>query len=95
MTNLDIPVIRKMVGGTEVFEFEGYTPDYLVKNFSDNPILVSFNEEITDTNSVKILPNTSEVVFVNAKKSASDCTETNKVYVQGAGEVEVRQLWQN
>lgn len=93
MANLEIPVLRKTVSGVEEFAFAGHTPDYLVKNLSTDPILVSFESDMS--NSVKILGKSYEVVFVNQSEGATDCTETNKVYVQGDGEVEVRQLWQN
>lgn len=90
----DMRVKRRTLNNeTMAFEFDEYSPDYLVKNLGSSPILASFSEEITNDNSVKILEKQSEVIYINGSDRATANTERNVVYVLGSGEVEVRQLW--
>ena len=84
-------VIRKTLTGTS----EGYTFDvpvvqFLVKNFSDNDILVNF-ENIVITNepsSIKIPAGTAQLVIDNEYGGRAFKT----IYIKGTGEVEVQAL---
>lgn len=76
---------------TEV-EFDNICGKYLVKNFSDDDIFVSFDEEFTEENSTKIPAGFYQVVIANEWLGGLDAYKSKSIYINGTGEVEVQQL---
>lgn len=76
---------------TEV-AFDNLCGKYLIKNFSDEPIYVSFDEEFTEANSTKIAAGFYQVVIANEWLGGLDVYKTKSIYINGTGEVEVQQL---
>lgn len=76
----------------EEFSFDKKCGKYLVKNFSENPIYVSFDNTVTDNEAIKIESGSFQVVIANEYLGGLDYYRTNKIYVKGTGEVEVQQL---
>lgn len=76
----------------EEFLFDKKCGKYLVKNFSESPIYVSFDDAVTDNEAIKINGDSFQVVIANDWLGGLDCYRTNKIYVKGSGEVEVQQL---
>lgn len=74
------------------FSFDKNCGKFLVKNFSDNPIYVSFDNTVEDSEAIKIAGGSFQVVIANEYFGGSDYYRTNKIYVKGTGEVEVQQL---
>lgn len=65
---------------------------WLVKNFSDNNIFVSFEKDVNEANSIKIAPNMYQVCIINERNGAGQ-EKSDSIYIKGTGEVEVQQLW--
>lgn len=79
------------------FFFNGKGRDFLVKNFSDSDLLVSFDSEAPDDEWIKIPANMYQVCTVNALREANsyrykDDIYKDKLYLKGSGEVEVQVL---
>lgn len=79
------------------FFFNGKGRDFLVKNFSDNDLLVSFDNEAKDDEWIKIPANMYQVCTVNALREDSsyryeDDIYRDRLYLKGNGEVEVQVL---
>ncbi len=71
--------------------------EFLVKNFSDNDLLVSFDEDAPESEWIKILPKTYQVCLVNGSDDVNrflykDYIYRDKIYLKGEGEVEVQIL---
>ena len=76
-------LIRQTVGTDTLFEFSDSARRFLVKNFGESDIYVSFGTTAPASQSIKI-----------ASGMAQECeihTETNAVYVSGDGEVEIQE----
>lgn len=65
---------------------------YLVKNFSDGDIYVSFEESVELNTSIKITAGMAQVCIIN-ERNGSGQEKANCIYISGTGEVEVQQLW--
>ncbi|MCQ2270978.1 MAG: hypothetical protein MJZ52_07120 [Bacteroidales bacterium] len=78
-------------GSTTTIEFPFDCGKYLIKNFSDADIYVSFDETFTHDNSVKIPAGYFQVVEGN-EWLGGEPFKTNEIYVEGTGEIEVQQL---
>lgn len=65
-----------------VFQHKGM--EYIVKNFSDSDIYVSFDVDATDEDSILIPSKMGQVCTCG--------TEVDTIYINGNGEVEVQQL---
>ena len=87
MSNLK--VIRKtLTGDSEDFTFDVLGLRFLVKNFSDEDILVNF-DPITNENessSIKVPKQFSQLVLIDETIPLGQ----NTLYVKGTGEVEVQ-----
>lgn len=83
-------VLRKtLVGNSEAYEFGAYATKFLVKNLSDESVLVNY-ENITsanETTSIKIPSSTAQIVFDGEELNPD---KHNKIYIKGTGEVEVQ-----
>ena len=75
---------------TEV-TFEKWSGRYLVKNFSDGDIYVSFSADIT--NQIRIASGMGQVCIINERNGAQGQEKANSIFIEGNGDVEVQQLW--
>lgn len=78
-------------GGQTKVEFDNPSSQYLVKNFSDEDIFVSFEEGTEDDESIKITKDYAQLCVINAYSGQSAFTK--EIFIKGTGEVEVQQLW--
>lgn len=83
---------KTLSGGITKFSFDHVCGEYLVKNFSDNDAYVSFEDNTGEDESIKIAPNSYQVVVVNYYLGGLESNKTKDLYVKGTGEVEVQQL---
>lgn len=65
---------------------------YLVKNFSDEDVYVSFEESVELDTSIKITVGMAQVCIINERNGAGQ-EKSNSIYLKGTGEIEVQQLW--
>ena len=86
-------VIRKTLEGdwTE-FAFEKEGRFFFVKNFSDEDILVSFENGTDEEKCFKIKSGIGEELAVSFYPLDKEDFKTNKIFVKGTGEVEVQSL---
>lgn len=79
-----------LTGQIQKIEFEKSASKYLIKNFSDGEIYVSFYGEINDDH-ITIGSKFGQECVINERYK----TAINTVYIQGSGtgNVEVQQLW--
>ena len=82
---MKLNIIRKEISGKEPFEFSLHKAEYIVKNFTDGDVYVSFEADAPDSESIKI-PSMLGQLCTNVTN------ESNVVYVKGTGEVEVQQI---
>lgn len=84
-------VLRKTLTGVSTeFSFNVTGLKFLVKNFSEGPVLVNF-EPITAANeatSIKVPANVAQLIFTNEYQPNTKRART--LYVKGTGEVEVQ-----
>lgn len=87
-------VMRKtLTGGWEKFEFPYVGRFYMVKNFSDSDILVSFEEnDIRENECIKIKAGSSERVSISFDDIDREIYHVKNIYVKGTGEVEIQSL---
>ena len=85
-----IKVQTKTVSGVEAFVFSSVATSFLIKNFTDNDIFVSFEDNFTDSEAIRIGSNMGEEISSNINRSLA--FETNTIFVKGSGSVEVQQL---
>lgn len=76
----------------EEIEFENICGRYIVKNFTSGDIYVSFDEDATEDDSIKIPSGYFQEVIANEYLGGLDLYKTTSIYVKGAGEIEVQQL---
>lgn len=81
-----------LTGETTEVSFTTFCGDWLVKNFSDNDVYVSFDENLDEDEAVKIPSGYGQKVVDNKFLGGLDHFEHNAIYVKGTGEVEVQQL---
>lgn len=81
-----------LTGNWEAVTFSNMSKSYFIKNFSEDPIYVSFQQGDTEDTSCKINSNMAEqldcVITSPSPKFYSDT-----IYIKGTGEVEIEQLW--
>lgn len=89
-----IKVQRVTLSGSEFEEVEFNTicGRYLVKNFTEDDIYVSFDEDATTNTSIKIPAGYFQEVIANEYLGGLDAYKTTSIYIKGTGEVEVQQL---
>lgn len=83
----------QLAGGVLAVEFETYGGQYLVKNFSDGDIYVSFEEGVSEDTSIKISSGYAQVCIINERDGLNGQAKAKTLYIKGMGEVEVQQLW--
>lgn len=91
-----LPIQLKRINLTgEITEitFEYQSGKYLVKNFSNRDIFVSFEKQFDETKAIKIASGNGQVCFITEIYSQKDQAETKTLYIKGTGEIEVQQLW--
>lgn len=66
--------------------------EYLVKNFSDGDIYVSFESNVSDNQSIKIPSKSYQICVVNCYLGGLDYYKSKDIFMKGHGEVEVQQL---
>lgn len=79
-------------GATTALTFNNKCGKYLVKNFTNSAIYVSFESELVEENSIKIAAGMGQVCLINEFYERSQAVKTNTIYIKGSGEVEVQQL---
>jgi hypothetical protein len=93
--NLNLKRIT-LTGTTTKVEFKEVCGKWLVKNFTDADIYVSFEAgsdgELVEANAVKIKSNYGQIVIGNEELQYTNLFKTNAIYIKGTGEVEVQQL---
>lgn len=82
-----------LTGAVTPFEFPSYGGRYLVKNFSDSDIYISFEATVDPSTSIKIASDMAQLCEINERFGASGQEKAKTVYISGTGEVEVQQLW--
>lgn len=77
-----LKILRKEIAENtlEEFEFDIKGFQFLVKNFSDNDIFVSFDEEESTDNMIKIPANCSQVCLLTKETSNIELS-SDKIYV--------------
>ena len=79
-------VFRKtLTGDFEEFNFGIWVREVLVKNFSDDPIYIAFQDDGSIDNATKLNSQYCEMIYYNASYLA----EFDRLYIKGTGEVEV------
>lgn len=76
----------------EEIEFDSICGRYFVKNFTDGDIYVSFDEDATANDSVKIPSGYYQEVIANDYLGGLESYKTTSIFVMGEGEIEVQQL---
>ena len=84
-----------LTGNWEAVTFTNASKTYLVKNFSDIEIYVSFEQDDEDDSSIKILPNDKEVITATPMILQALNFNLNTIYVKGTGEVEIQQIYKS
>lgn len=80
-----------LTGNWTAFTFSKKSYSFFVKNFTENDIFVSFENNDQESESFKIKSGVGEEVFIN-ENARRDEYLTDTIYVKGTGEVEVQQL---
>ena len=79
-------------GGIKKVSFDYVCGEYLVKNFSDNDVYVSFENNTSDNEAIKIPSKCYQVVVIDCWLGGHECYKSKDIYIKGSGEVEVQQL---
>lgn len=66
---------------------------YLVKNFSDTEIYVSFETPLDTNAAIKIPASIAQLCVANESFGVLNQKQYGTIYISGTGEVEVQQLW--
>lgn len=85
-------VKKVTVDGESKIEFDTFANNWLVKNLSENDLLVSFEEGCPAGETITIQPGMGQVVTENTYLGGLECYSHNAIYLKGNGEVEVQQL---
>lgn len=75
----------------EEIQFSTKASKFLVKNFSEGDIYVSFDANAKEENAIKIPSQFFQVVIIN--ENMNNYYSRDKIYVKGNGEVEVQAIW--
>lgn len=81
-----------LTGEVTGVEFARECRKYLVKNFTNSDIYVSYNSNLDETNSIKIAAGYAQVIVINENYAWSKEVLNKTIYIKGTGEVEVQQL---
>ncbi len=77
-------------GSAEAIAFENQAKGFLVKNFSEAPVYVSFDEEFEDDEAIMIEAGYWQICVINENENAQEQNYTNIIYVKGTGDVEIQ-----
>lgn len=87
---MELSIERKTLSGSKTsFVFDYKRPRFVVKNFTDSDVYVSFSQSATDDKSIKIPSGMGQICMVTDEDHGIGI---DTVYVKGTGEVEVQQL---
>ena len=78
-------------GNWQEISFPAKASRYFVKNYSDNDIYVSFEDNDSEDESFKIKSGIGEEIAISYTNIRGRYA-VNKLYVKGTGEVEIQQL---
>lgn len=81
-----------LTSGVNSIEFKYVCGKWLVKNFSDNDVFVSFDDNFTEDNAMKIPAGYFQMCVVNEYLGGLETYKKNIIYIKGTGEIEVQQL---
>lgn len=79
--------------GFEEIAFAKEGIKFMVKNFTNGDIFVSFSEGATEDNSIKIPSGYYQLCVANEHGGSANAYNTDTLYIKGTGEVEVQELW--
>ena len=65
---------------------------YLIKNYSNTPVYVSFDEDLKEEEAIKIESGMGQEVIGNYQYDWTNYFKTSTIYLKGEGEIEVQQL---
>lgn len=85
-------VIKQNVNGVTAFTFDKLSDKFLVKNFSENDITVSFSAEMPANETVTIKAGMGQVIFENEHLGCCAAYAHDTLYIDGSGEVEVQAI---
>ena len=83
---------KTLAGGWTAFTFNHNCAHFLVKNFSNGVVYVSFENNDDEAESIKIMSLMAEVVAVCFDGNNNPAFTVPTIYVKGSGEVEVEAL---
>lgn len=81
-----------LTGSEHAFVFDKERSQYVVKNFTEDDVYVSFEQGAPQNESIKIPTMMGQVCFLQDTSPSSNVYSTNVIYVTGTGEVEVQQI---
>ena len=81
-----------LTGAVKGVEFARACRKYLVKNFTNSDIYVSFESNLDETKAVKIAAGYAQAIVINENYAWSNEVLNKTIYIKGTGEVEVQQL---
>lgn len=83
---------QTLTGNWTEFSFAMASKKFIVKNFTDADIFVSFKNNDNENESIKIAKGMGEEIAVTFKAINKSEFLKNSIYVKGTGEVEVQAL---
>ena len=93
MSKLSIKRVTLVENVETAVTFNNVCGKYLVKNFTEGDIYVSFDANFNESEAVKIKSNYGQTVVGNEEYQWTENFKTSTIYIKGsAGEVEVQQL---
>lgn len=82
-----------LTGAVKSVGFNKPSGAYLVKNFSNDDIYVSFESTVATDTAIKIASGMAQVCFINMRDGLNGQEKTTVISLKGTGEVEVQQIW--
>lgn len=85
--------VKKIIlnGNCEKVQFEGWKcSKWLIKNFSENDVMASFDENCPENSSIKIPAGMGQTIINNEYLGNLEIDFFNEIYLSGTGEVEVQ-----
>jgi len=83
---------KQLTGDYTPFTFSQNCTHFLVKNFTSNPVYVSFEPNTPDDEAVKISSMMAESMAISFSGENNPKFAVDTIYVKGVGEVEVEAL---
>lgn len=85
-------VLRQTISTKTPFTFSEAGGKFLVKNFSDNPCYVSFEENISQDKEIKVNEGMAQIILDCENYNDRNIYKHNTIYVTADGEIEVQLL---